>query len=353
MQDFFDFSRQQLQGLCSERFSVPILHADTLFREAYKAFLSHPWQASQLPKKLQETMSVEFSTEAVRADQERLSRYDHSVKFLAKLGDGELVETVLMPERGRVTVCISSQVGCAQACTFCYTGRMGLKRNLSAGEIVGQVMMANSWIRQHPGWLSKLGYPEGTLITNVVFMGMGEPLDNVENVSRSLDILNDPLGLNLSLRRISVSTAGHLDGIKEILRLQPKVTLALSLHASTERERSQLMPINRKWPITEVLAFLKKQYAGTKKSILIQYTVIHGVNDSLEHAARLVELLRGLPIKLNLIPLNDVEPTRFTAPDPARLEAFRDFVHQNQVRVMIRYSKGQDIGAACGQLVVQ
>ena len=184
-------------------------------------------------------------------------------------------------------------------------------------------------------------------------MGMGEPLDNVQNVAKALSILSDPLGLHLSLRRISVSTAGHLDGIKEILAIQPKVTLALSLHATTDRERSQLMPINRRWPIRTVLDYLKAQYEGSKKSILIQYTVIRGVNDSLEHAARLVELLKDLPIKLNLIPLNDVEPTRFTAPDPEKLEDFKNYMHQNGVRVMIRYSKGQDIGAACGQLVVQ
>ena len=269
------------------------------------------------------------------------------------MSDEALVETVLMPEKGRITVCISSQVGCAQACSFCYTGRMGLKRNLEAGEIVGQVVMVNRWIKENPGWLEKLGYPPGMMSTNIVFMGMGEPLDNVVNVSKALDIMNDPFGLNLSLRRISVSTAGHLDGIKEILKLQPKVTLALSVHASSERERSQLMPINRRWPIASVLDFLKNEYEGTKKSILIQYTVISGVNDSLEHAKALAEMLQDLPIKLNLIPLNDVEPSRFRSPDSKTLESFRDFMYNAGFRVMVRYSKGQDIGAACGQLVVQ
>ena len=353
MEDFFNYTRQDLAGHCEKQLGVPSLHADTLYREAFKSFQEQPWSHEKLPKRVQERFPEQFSCESVKAESFKISNYDGSVKFLAKMKDDSLVETVLMPEKGRLTVCVSSQVGCAQACSFCYTGRMGLSRNLEAGEIVGQIMMVNRWLRTHPEWLRNLDYPQGMLCTNIVFMGMGEPLDNVPAVSRALDILSDPYGLNLSLRRISVSTAGHLDGIREILKLQPKVTLALSVHASSERERSQLMPINRRWPISEVLAYLKEQYSGTKKSVLIQYTMIQGVNDSIEHAESLAAMLKDMPVKLNLIPLNEVEPSRFTCPSPEVLEEFKDYMHHAGIRVMVRYSKGQDIGAACGQLVLQ
>ncbi|MCX6131417.1 MAG: 23S rRNA (adenine(2503)-C(2))-methyltransferase RlmN [Proteobacteria bacterium] len=287
--------------------------------------------------------------------QESLSRYDGTVKFLVQLHDGALVETVLMPEKKRITLCISSQVGCAQACSFCYTGRMGLKRNLSAAEIVAQVMLARSWIRSHPEWSSERAYSSHDSVSNIVFMGMGEPLDNIEAVSQALRILSEPMGLNFALRKISVSTAGHLDGMKILLERFPNVSLALSLHAATDRERSQLMPINRRWPLASILGYLRSFYqeSSSARSLLVQYTVIRGVNDKLEHATQLIELLKGLPIKLNLIPLNEVEPSRFRGPEPESLEVFREAIHAAGLRVMIRYSKGQDIEAACGQLVIK
>ncbi len=354
MQDFFALPRHELEGLC-ERLELPLIHAKTLFRAVYKEGLKALSAPPSLPQRLRQTLEDGYACNEASIAKESCSRYDGTVKFLIRLSDGSLVESVLMPEKKRITLCISSQVGCAQACTFCYTGRMGLKRQMSAGEIVAQVWLASQWIAQHPEWLAERDFPSFTKLSNIVFMGMGEPLDNVQEVSRALHILSDPWGLNLALRKISVSTAGHLEGMAVLLKEFPDLSLALSLHATTERERSQLMPINRRWPIGEVLSFLRAHYETRAKdrSLLIQYTVIRGVNDGERHARELIELLVGLPVKVNLIPLNEVEPSRFQGPEPGSLEAFRDRLHEAGLRVMVRYSKGQDIEAACGQLVIK
>ncbi len=354
MLDMFAQTRLQWEALCLE-LGLPLIHAKTIYRALFKEGHTDLATLASLPKILQEKLRDSFAGNGATIAKESLSRYDGTVKFLIRLGDGSLVESVLMPEKQRITLCISRQVGCAQACTFCYTGRMGLKRQMTAGEIVSQVWLARQWIREHPEWLEARSYPSFASVSNIVFMGMGEPLDNVIEVSRALHILSDPWGFHLALRKISVSTAGHRDGLVAILEEFPDLSLALSLHATTERERSQLMPINRRWPIGELLDFLRAHYerTGTDRSLLVQYTVIRGVNDSERQARELVELLRGLPVKLNLIPLNEVEPSRFQSPEPGSLEAFRDLLYEAGIRVMVRYSKGQDIDAACGQLVIK
>lgn len=351
MKDFFDLSYAELEELCRP---YSVQHAKTLFRAAYKEYMAEPWQAEFIPHALRAMFQTEYRTNQATIHLESVSRYDGTVKFLVKLEDGSLIESVLMPERGRITLCISSQVGCAQACSFCHTGRMGLKRQLSAGEIIAQLMIARRWIRAHPEWKEERGYGPRQTVTNIVFMGMGEPLDNIPALKRVLTILPEPLGPNISLRKISVSTAGHLEGLKELLTSFPKMSLALSLHATNNRERSQLMPINRRWPIADVIAYLKDFYKEREdRSVLIQYTVISGVNDTEEQARGIVELLDGLPVKINLIPLNVVGPSQFRGPEPEALDRFRDYLHAAGLRVMVRYSKGQDIDAACGQLVVK
>ena len=335
---------------------IPLQHAKTVYKELYKNFNLEPWTGHQVPKSLQKILQEGYSfTIPAKAKKESISAYDGTVKFLVELADGALVESVLMPEKNRITVCLSSQVGCAQACSFCHTGRMGLKRQLTAGEIVGQVQMANKWLMDHPEWKEERGYDQKQKVTNLVFMGMGEPLDNTDNVVKALKIFTEPFGLQMARKRLSVSTAGHLDGIKQLLNEFPGVALALSLHATTERGRSQLMPINRRWNMAEVLGYLKEKYEKdfSGDTVLIQYTVINKVNDSEEHARRLVELLKDMPIKLNLIPFNDVAPSAFNSPIPERLEAFKSIIHNAGIRVMVRYSKGQDIDAACGQLVTK
>lgn len=329
------------------------MHARDLFRAAYKDSNPTPWSRVGLPKQYAKYCEHNFFGPSLRVVSEHLSQYDGSVKFVVELADLRQIEMVLMPESKRVTLCVSSQVGCAQACVFCHTGRMGLARNLDASEIVGQVWLANKWISEHPLWLVDRRLPPKQRITNIVFMGMGEPLDNVPAVAKSISILTDPYGLNLAIRRISVSTAGHLDGLSELVKIHPAVRLAISVHSAIDAERSKIMPINRRWPLAHLIEKLRSLPTQQENGLLIQYTLISGVNDSLLHAEKLVELLAGLNVKINIIPLNPVGPSRLKAPETQQLEIFRDQIYKAGVRVMVRYSKGQDIAAACGQLVIQ
>ena len=350
-QNFYSIPRENLVHRCREA-GLPEVHATTLFRAAYKSLMAEPWKAENLPKVARAKLAHDLDVRLPGATKILVSRYDRSVKFLFELQDGSLVETVLMPERQRITLCVSSQVGCGQACTFCHTGRMGLLRNLDAGEIVGQLVSANMWIANNSDWLGALGLPQNQRVTNIVFMGMGEPLDNVNAVADAITIMTDPFGPGLALRRISVSTAGHLDGLTQLLNLHPDVRIALSLHSPIESERSKIMPINRRWPLAMVLEALREAPTQKNHGILIQYTLINGVNDSQRHAEELVRVTSGLKVKINLIPLNEIDPSRFTSPAATAVEEFRNFLHKSGLRVMVRYSKGQDIAAACGQLVI-
>lgn len=319
----------------------------------YKKMNDEPFEQTNLPLKMKQLLKQSLSVDLPMARLEKISNYDLSVKFLLELKDGSKVETVLMPEKNRITICISSQVGCAQGCIFCYTGKMGLIRNLTSEEIVSQVVYANKWISKNPQWLASLNLGNNQRITNVVFMGMGEPCDNVDNVLSAIEILTDPWGLELAPRKVTVSTAGHLDGLKGMYAKNSKICYAFSMHSTKQSERSKLMPINRKYPLEEVLSYLANVSQNDGKSFLIQYTVINKINDSLEDAKFLADLLEGVNCKVNLIPLNPIDPTRLSSPVPERLLAFRDSIHNRGIRVMIRYSKGQDIDAACGQLVSQ
>lgn len=349
--NFLGLTLSDAEGHCATAGVSPI-HARDLFRSLYKQGQIEPWKEPGIPKKLAMHLGDQFSGVCLNVSSEHLSQYDGSVKFVVELADKSQVEMVLMPESKRITLCVSSQVGCAQGCVFCHTGRMGLLRNLDSSEIVGQVWTANQWIAKHPEWLATNRLPAHQRITNIVFMGMGEPLDNVPAVATAITILTNPFGFNLAKRRISVSTAGHLSGMDELLSIHPDVRLAISVHSAIESERSKIMPINRRWPLSELISKLRSLPTQRENGLLLQYTLISGVNDSVDHARKLVELVHDMNIKINIIPLNPVGPSRLKGPDTERLEMFRDEIYKAGIRVMVRYSKGQDIAAACGQLVV-
>ena len=349
-QGIWGVKRSELDSLCRDT-GVSIEHSRSLFRGIYKESLSAPWQREGIPHRLRDAVSDRYDVSHLTIIERRLSQYDGSVKFLLEAPDKSQIEMVLMPESSRVTLCVSSQYGCAQGCVFCHTGRMGLRRNLSAAEIVDQVLIANKWIADHPNWLDEQRLPPTQMITNIVFMGMGEPLDNVPAVSAAISILTDPYGLNMAMRRISVSTSGHLDGLNALIADHPDARLAISVHSPYENERTKIMPINRRWPLSTVIEALRNLPTQQKNGVLLQYTLIRGVNDSVAHAHELIRLVSGLNCKINLIPLNPVGPSRLTGPDLESLEAFRDEIYKSGLRVMVRYSKGQDIAAACGQLV--
>jgi len=351
MRCFYSQSLNDIESNCVS-LNVADVHARQLFRHAYRDLSDAPWFGQGLPKKLTQKMSGSFVTDSVAVDQFFESEYDASVKFSLKLNDDSLVEMVIIPEKARITLCVSTQVGCRQGCVFCHTGRMGLIRNLTAGEIVGQVVTAQKWLSTNENWYERSSKNPGALISNVVFMGMGEPLDNVDALIKSIEIMTDPMGLAIAQKKLSVSTSGHIDGLEKLLARFPRVPVAISLHETDDTRRSKIMPINRRWPLAELIEMIRKiNILNPRGSVLIQYTLISGVNDSLQQASALADLLEGLRVKVNLIPLNEIEPSRFQRPDEDGVALFRDYLHSRGYRVMVRYSKGLDIVAACGQLI--
>ena len=268
---------------------------------------------------------------------------DGTTKWLMGFGGGNAVETVFIPEKNRGTLCISSQVGCALNCTFCSTGAQGFNRNLTTGEIIGQVWLA----------AQALGHERNgkRRITNVVLMGMGEPLLNFEPVVRALDLMRHDLGFGFAAKRVTLSTAGLVPGIDR-LRETIDVALAVSLHAPEDDLRETLVPLNRKYPISELMRSCADYVSDKhKRSVTFEYTLIDGVNDHPEHARQLVKLLRRLPSKLNLIPFNPFPGTRYRCSPDHRIREFQSIVMEGGLIATVRKTRGDDIDAACGQLV--
>lgn len=266
---------------------------------------------------------------------------DGTRKFLLRLSDDEEIESVLIPEEGRLTACISSQVGCPLACRFCLTGLMGIRRNLHAAEIVGEILALQDQLES------------GERISNVVLMGMGEPLLNFAQVERALRILCDEQGANFSPRRITLSTAGHVPGIKKLAASDVGVNLAVSLSATTDAVRDHLMPINKRWPIAELLKACREYPLPHRRRLTVEYVMLDGLNDSPEDATRLAKLLRGIRCKINLIPLNPA-PDLPDRPSPReRVEAFQQILCEAHLTATIRESRGREISAACGMLRVE
>ena len=271
---------------------------------------------------------------------------DGTTKFLLRLADGEQVETVLIPSDSREgarrwTQCLSSQVGCAMGCTFCSTGQMGFERNMSMGEILGQVLVA----RAHLGDAR----PDRPVLRNLVFMGMGEPLLNLREVMRALQSLNNDKGLNFSPRRITVSTCGIEKGLRE-LGESGLAYLAVSLHAPTQELRARIMPKAARWPLEELVAALQRYPLKTRERITFEYLLLGGVNDGPEQARELARLVGSVKGKLNLIVYNPAEGAPYAAPAEDRVLAFEQCLWKRHITAIVRKSKGQDIRAACGQL---
>jgi 23S rRNA (adenine2503-C2)-methyltransferase len=259
-------------------------------------------------------------------------------KFVLRLADGARVESVSMRTPKRLTFCVSSQVGCALKCSFCATGLMGLKRNLKADEIVAQVMAMGD----HHGWQDDR--------FNIVYMGMGEPLANLKAVSESIRILHDERGLNLGARRVTVSTSGLVPQIEELAKLDLQIGLAISLHATTDELRDELVPVNKRWPIRRLLDAAKDYSRTVGRRVTLEYTLLAGVNDSLDDADRLAAFARELPSKVNLIPYNPVPGLDWKRPSPEAVEAFAERLYPHAPAVTVRQTQGGDIWAACGQL---
>ena len=264
------------------------------------------------------------------------SRLDETVKYVYELYDGEYIESVLMKYEHGYTVCISTQVGCRMGCSFCASGIAGLTRNLTASEMLAQITAAQR--------------DNGIRVSNVVMMGMGEPLDNFDNSVRFLRLVSDDKGINIGLRHISLSTSGVVSGIKRLKEYNLPITLSISLHAPNDEIRSSIMKVNRKWNIEELLKACKEYQAVTTRRISFEYALIDGVNDSDECAAQLAKRLKGIMCHVNLIPANPVKENSFKKPDKNKIIHFRDLLIKKGVNATVRRTLGADIDASCGQL---
>ena len=265
-----------------------------------------------------------------------------TVKFLWQLFDGKLVESVLICSHERRTVCVSSQVGCPARCAFCASGQKGLFRNLEVSEIFAQVYITNNWLRE-----------KNERVSHVVYMGMGEPFRNYESVVKSIQLLVHPEMLNLSQRRVTVSTVGVIEGIERFSEESFKVNLALSLHAPNQRLRQRIIPYARQYDLVDILKAMDLYALKTKRDVTFEYTLLSGLNDREDEAHELVELLKNKQCTVNLIPYNPVAGLKLKRPDPAAVRAFREILDEGGIVNTCRYTKGDDIAAACGQLALQ
>lgn len=292
-------------------------------------------EMSDLSKDFRDLLEFSFSIKpSLELVQEQVS-IDGTKKYLFKLSDGNQIESVLIPEKSRNTLCISSQIGCALGCTFCMTGTVGKIRNLKPSEILDQYMMVNQ-------------YNENS-ITNIVFMGMGEPLDNLDNLVKVINVLTDPNYLALSPKRITVSTSGMVPQIKK-LGEQVSVNLAVSLNAPRDELRDEIMPINKRYPISELLKASVNFPVPNRKYLMFEYVLLKGVNDSDSDAHTLGRLLKGIKCKINIIPFNEASPLPYKSPEWERVLKFQDILISYRINVRIRKSRGSDILGACGQL---
>ena len=313
-------------------------HARQIMAWFYQRGVSDFSQMTDLSMKLREGLMAGFRADELRIKTGRTSR-DGSRKVLYQAGDGKLLESVLIPSPGRFTACLSTQLGCRLQCAFCATGAIGFERDLAPGEIVDQLFH----LQHLAGWENR--------ITNVVFMGMGEPLLNYARTLAAARLINSHRGFNIGARHITISTAGVVPGILRLAREPEQFKLAISLNATTDQARSRLMPINRKHPINELLAAAREYTKIRGKLVFFEYILLSGVNDTQDDARRLAELLRGIPGKVNLIPFNPGDGSQGLRPStPQSQQAFFDSLHRLGVPVTIRMSKGRDIKAACGQL---
>jgi 23S rRNA (adenine2503-C2)-methyltransferase len=323
-----------------EAAGVAPFHARQVFRWVHRRGVIDPERMTDLSRELRRWLADTFTFTNPRLAARNVSS-DGTEKFLLELADGRRIESVFIPETPAMTFCISSQVGCAMDCAFCLTGRMGFARNLTAGEIVAQVRAL----------ATTLGLLESRF--NIVLMGMGEPLHNYDAVMTALRILANPNGLAMNPRRVTLSTVGLVPAIERLAREPIMPNLAISLHATTDAARSTIVPVNRKYPLEELIAACRRIPLRRRDRITFEYVLLDGVNDTPEDARRLVKLLASLKAKINLIPLNAAPGIPFERPPDDRMDRFASILARHGLTVSVRKSRGRDIRAACGQLIVE
>ena len=329
----------ELQSWCLEA-GQSSYRGQQLFEWMYRHGILSFKNMSNVNKTFRKHLENNCIIQTLKADTMSLSKVDNSTKILFRTVDNQLIETISIMDKKRHTVCVSSQVGCALDCGLCETGRMGLKRNLSTGEIVDQLIFVRDY--------------EKKPITNVVFMGMGEPLHNYKNVISAADIFHSHWGFNLASSRITISTAGILPKIQMFISEKQRYKLAISLNAPDDEVRTKLMPVNKKWSIADIIR-AGREYSNLKKrQVMFEYVLLKDINDSVDDAHKLAHLLQGIPCKLNIIPYNETNGN-YQRPNEKTIRVFSEILHnlRDEYRVFVRWSKGQDINAGCGQLATK
>ncbi|KTD68326.1 MULTISPECIES: 23S rRNA (adenine(2503)-C(2))-methyltransferase RlmN [Legionella] len=339
--NLLDYNYQQMRELL-DSWGEQSYRAQQIIQWIHQAGLSDFTKMTNLSKSLREKLA-ELSNIKLPEIVACQKSNDGTHKWLLKLDCGNCIETVYIPEANRGTLCVSSQVGCALNCSFCSTAKQGFNRNLSTGEIIGQVWLAVRELSQQQGAHDKK-------VTNVVMMGMGEPLLNFDNVVSAMNIMMDDFAYGLSKRRVTLSTSGVLPDLQRLREVSP-VALAVSLHAPNDELRNELVPINKKYPLAQLMALCKDYFKDEpRRKVTFEYVMLKGVNDQPEHASQLIKLLRNVPSKVNLIPFNPFPMTQYQRSSQEAIDAFRDKLIAHGINTITRKTRGDDIDAACGQL---
>lgn len=338
--NFYSFTLPDLEAFL-KKFGKEKFRAQQIFKWVYEQRVTDFDQMLNLSKDLRSELKnlITFKLPPVL---KHLISVDGTQKFLFDVRDGNSIEAVVIPSDDRLTLCVSSEIGCNMACQFCFTGKQKLKRRLTADEIVGQFMVVQDS-------LDKEG--KGRKLSNIVFMGMGEPLDNSDNVFKAIEVIHSPWGVNLSKKKITVSTSGLIPEMYKVA--EAKVRLAVSLNGYSDEVRSLVMPINKKYPLKDLLDECRRYYRATGEKITMEYVLLKGVTDQIDHARQLVKLLRDVPCKINIIPFNEHPGSGFERPSDETVQAFHQETMKLGAQVLLRRTMGRDIFAACGQLTTK
>ncbi|KPK98892.1 MAG: hypothetical protein AMJ95_02130 [Omnitrophica WOR_2 bacterium SM23_72] len=336
MRDLKDFNLCELETLLQD-WGFPVFHAHQIFVWLYQKKASDFNSMSDLPLDLRKKLKENFYIQGLRVAEKRISK-DKTEKFVFKLWDKHFIESVLIPTKTRITVCLSSQVGCKFACRFCASGLKGFKRDLSVGEIMEQVLTLRN-------------NSSGQKVTHIVFMGTGEPLDNYDRVLKAIRIINSDYSFHIGARRITISTCGIIPGIKRLAQEGLQLELSVSLHAAEDSSRTRLMPINKKYPLKELILACEEYIKRTGRQITFEYILMKGINSDLQNAQKLSKILKSVrPCKVNLIPSNSIEELKIGPPERVKINLFRNYLFKENIPVTVRKGRGEDIEAACGQL---
>jgi 23S rRNA (adenine2503-C2)-methyltransferase len=335
---FFDLTFEDLTNLLNE-WEEPSYRATQIWQSSYSNLIESPESFSNIPKSLRSKLIDHLSFTGLNRIDEIQSTDGQTTKTLFELQDGKKIETVLMDYTKRHTLCISSQAGCAMNCCFCATGQMGFSRNLTPGEIIEQVI-----------YITRILQARGESVTNIVFMGMGEPFHNYDAVMGAIQTLNHEKGLNLGARRFTISTVGLIPGIERFTQENSQVNLAVSLHSTNNDLRTSMMPINRKYPIEDLIESCRNYFQTTKRRVTFEWALIHEVNDTIAEAQKLAGLLEGITCHVNVIPLNPTHGFDGQKSEKDRVLAFKKALESHGIPCTVRMRRGIDIQAGCGQL---